>query len=143
MNILASTYDKSGLDKFIRQFTERGGARVYATGGTWSFLSENGIDAIELSEITGFSTRADGRVKTLHPDVFSAILSRGGGGDDFLFDMVVVNLYPFQKYADADLKDMVENIDIGGVALISCRQELPEGNRGLRPGGLREGGKGI
>ncbi|GGM67869.1 bifunctional purine biosynthesis protein PurH [Thermogymnomonas acidicola] len=115
MNILASTYDKSGLDKFIRQFTERG-ARVYATGGTWSFLSENGIDAIELSEITGFSTRADGRVKTLHPDVFSAILSRGG--DDFLFDMVVVNLYPFQKYADADLKDMVENIDIGGVALI-------------------------
>lgn len=127
-NALVSVSDKTGLVEFLKPHVERG-LRVLSTGGTLKHLRENGIDAIEVSEQTGFPEVMDGRVKTLHPKVHMALLARmGNDGDAKLlkregiepFDLVVVNLYPFEAARTRNLKDaeLIEFIDIGGPSML-------------------------
>ncbi len=121
MRTLISVSDKTGLEDFARKLVSLG-YEIISTGGTYKFLREHGIPATKVEEITGFGEMLGGRVKTLHPAIHGAILAKkkedlekyGIKG----IDMVVVNLYPFEKYRNAEEEDMIENIDIGGVALL-------------------------
>lgn len=127
-NALVSVSDKTGLVEFLKPHVANG-LRVLSTGGTLKHLRENGIPAIEVSEQTGFPEVMDGRVKTLHPKVHMALLARlGNAGDAELlkkegvepFDLVVVNLYPFEAARTRNLKDqeLIEFIDIGGPSML-------------------------
>ena len=125
---LFSVYDKSGLVDFARPLAARG-VEIVASGGTARALRGAGLAVQDVSDLTGCPEILGGRVKTLHPAIHGPILSRrttadrdqlGGLGYGEL-DMVVVNLYPFEETAatpDATLAQMVEQIDIGGVALL-------------------------
>ncbi len=125
---LLSVSDKAGLIPFAKRLHDRGVALI-STGGTFKAISEAGITVRDISSITNFPEIMDGRVKTLHPSVHGALL---GLRDDkehqtamaehgiSPIDLVVVNLYPFEKTvaAGADYANSVENIDIGGPAMI-------------------------
>jgi phosphoribosylaminoimidazolecarboxamide formyltransferase/IMP cyclohydrolase len=126
MNILASVFDKKGLDSFLKNII-RDGDLVYATGKTADFLKSSGIDVTSTSKLSGFDELLGGRVKTLAPSIFAGILSkRDPRSNEELkamnfpqFDMVISNLYPFHEASTGgDLDAMIENIDIGGVSLI-------------------------
>ncbi|EQD31277.1 bifunctional phosphoribosylaminoimidazolecarboxamide formyltransferase/IMP cyclohydrolase [mine drainage metagenome] len=126
MNILASVFEKKGLDSFLGKIIRKGDI-VYATGKTAEFLNSSGIDAVSTSSLSGFDELLGGRVKTLVPSIFAGILSNRDpkSNDELkalkfpLFDMVVSNLYPFRDASrTGDLGAMIENIDIGGVSLI-------------------------
>ncbi len=126
---LISVYDRTGIVELAETLVRRGAA-IFATGGTRAHLLENGIPARDVGELTGFPELFDGRVKTLHPRVFGGILfDRSNPGHDRerrehgipRLDTVVVNLYPFEATVareGATLEEAVEQIDIGGVALI-------------------------
>jgi phosphoribosylaminoimidazolecarboxamide formyltransferase / IMP cyclohydrolase len=126
---LISVYDKTGLAEFAGSLA-RHGVEILSTGGSATMLREAGLDVIDVSEVTGFPEILDGRVKTLHPHVHGAILARrtDPGDMDRLeehgigpIDMVVVNLYPFASVVaspDVTRPEAVENIDIGGPAMI-------------------------
>ncbi|MCD6594069.1 bifunctional phosphoribosylaminoimidazolecarboxamide formyltransferase/IMP cyclohydrolase [bacterium] len=123
---LLSVFDKTNLEKSARRLVERG-IEIWASGGTAKYLNSNGIVAKSVEESTGFSELLAGRVKTLHPAVFSAILARPNGVDiqqvkklGFpIFDLVFVDLYPFmQNLGSKNHDELVELIDIGGVALL-------------------------
>jgi phosphoribosylaminoimidazolecarboxamide formyltransferase/IMP cyclohydrolase len=127
-NALVSVSDKTGLVDFLKPYVANG-LRVVSTGGTLKHLRENGIQAVDISEQTGFPEVMDGRVKTLHPRVHMAILSRAGvAEDDELlrkekldpFDLVIVNLYPFEQARARGVKghELIEFIDIGGPSLL-------------------------
>jgi phosphoribosylaminoimidazolecarboxamide formyltransferase/IMP cyclohydrolase len=127
-NALVSVSDKTGLVDFLKPYVARG-LRVVSTGGTLKHLRENGIAAIDISEQTGFPEVMDGRVKTLHPRVHMAILSRAGVDEDAAllakeglepFDLVVVNLYPFEQARARGVRghELIEFIDIGGPSLL-------------------------
>jgi phosphoribosylaminoimidazolecarboxamide formyltransferase/IMP cyclohydrolase len=126
---LISVYDRTGVVGLARALETRG-TPIYATSGTHKHLVEHGIAAQEVAELTGFPSLFDGRVKTLHPRVFGGILAdrndpvhqreRVEHGVPRI-GIVVVNLYPFETtVADgsATLEEAIEQIDIGGVALI-------------------------
>ncbi len=125
MKALISVYNKSGLLDFLK-FMGNNIELIYATDGTFKYLSDNGIKAFPTSELTGFGDILDGRVKTLHPAIFSGLLSkRDLKSNNELkkynypdFDILISNLYPFSEAATGDLAKMIENIDIGGVSLI-------------------------
>lgn len=126
MKILASVDNKTGLDTFLKGISDHV-TEIYASGGTYRFLTESGIKATNISTLTGFEDLLGGRVKTLHPAIFSGILSKRDelGQKQLLehnfpeFDMVIVNLYPFEEAARSnDLDRMIENIDIGGFSLL-------------------------
>lgn len=125
---LLSVSDKAGLVEFARALDARGIALV-STGGTFKALKEAGIPVTEVSDLTGFPEMMDGRVKTLHPAVHGGLLAirdnpehqaalaaHGIGA----IDLLVVNLYPFEATIAADRPedDCIENIDIGGPAMI-------------------------
>jgi phosphoribosylaminoimidazolecarboxamide formyltransferase/IMP cyclohydrolase len=126
---LISVSDKTGVTDFAAGLVRQGFA-IYSTGGTARALRAAGITCTDIGEYTGFPEIMDGRVKTLHPRVFGGILARrsqdhhrqqAGEHGIVLFDVVAVNLYPFEETlasGTADEQDLVENIDIGGVALI-------------------------
>ncbi|ARN73548.1 bifunctional phosphoribosylaminoimidazolecarboxamide formyltransferase/IMP cyclohydrolase [Oceanicoccus sagamiensis] len=124
---LISVSDKSGIVEFA-QALQAQGVEILSTGGTYKLLCDNNIDAVEVSEYTGFPEMMDGRVKTLHPKVHGGILARRGQDDAVMaehginaIDMVVVNLYPFEKTVanpDCSLEDAIENIDIGGPTMV-------------------------
>jgi phosphoribosylaminoimidazolecarboxamide formyltransferase / IMP cyclohydrolase len=128
-NALVSVYDKSGLDLLARTFA-RHNVAIIGSGGTAEALRKLGANVEEVSQYTGFSEMPGGLVKTLHPKIHAGIL--GDWNDpaqkDYLetngvkpFDFVIVNLYPFQDVVrrdPSDLRKAVDNIDIGGVALI-------------------------
>jgi phosphoribosylaminoimidazolecarboxamide formyltransferase/IMP cyclohydrolase len=127
-NALVSVSDKTGLVDFLKPYVARG-LRVVSTGGTLKHLRENGIAAIDVAEQTGFPEVMDGRVKTLHPRVHMALLARQGFDEDQRllareglepFDLVIVNLYPFEQARTKDLPDheLIEFIDIGGPSLL-------------------------
>ncbi len=121
MQALISVSDKSNLEEFARALVEMG-YTIISTGGTYRYLAEHGIDAIRVKDITGFPEILNGRVKTLHPYIHGGILANteedlSGLGIEPI-DMVVVNLYPFEKFVNASEDEMIENIDIGGVALL-------------------------
>jgi phosphoribosylaminoimidazolecarboxamide formyltransferase/IMP cyclohydrolase len=126
---LISVYDRTGIVDLARALAARGVA-IYATGGTAKHLRDHDVATHDVEALTGFPALFDGRVKTLHPNVFGAILKDRSNRDHVAeaiahaiptIDTVVVNLYPFEATVARDgatLEEAVEQIDIGGVALI-------------------------
>ena len=128
-NVLVSVSDKTGLVEFIGGLVKKtgGGVRVVSTGGTARVLQNAGIPVLELSRQTGFAEVMDGRVKSLHPHIYVPLLARLNNKEDDCvlkdlhlapFDLVVCNLYPFEKKTQAGVKDPVEWIDVGGPSLL-------------------------
>ncbi len=129
MNALISVSDKTGILGFAAGLRSLG-VKLISTGGTASLLAANGLEVTEVAELTGFPEMLDGRVKTLHPRVHGGLLARrnvpahmaalGSHGIDPI-DLLVVNLYPFEATVaepDCSLEDAIENIDIGGPAMV-------------------------
>lgn len=128
-NALLSTSDKAGLIPFAQGLAARGWT-LWSTGGTARALRDAGLSVIDVGEITGHPEMMDGRVKTLHPAVHAGLLARTGHDGDAAemleqgyaaVDLLAVNLYPFeQRIAEegASRKDAIENIDIGGPAML-------------------------
>lgn len=126
---LISVFDKEGIIDFARELSEFG-INILSTGGTAKILKKSGINITEISEITGFPEMLDGRVKTLHPIIHAGILAnrdRKTHMDKLKkyqinpIDIVVCNLYPFEKTiqkTNVSIEEVIENIDIGGPALI-------------------------
>jgi len=126
---IISVSDKTGLAEFAHGLVA-GGVQLYSTGGTSRFLIENGLTVRDIADYTGFPEMMDGRVKTLHPKVFGGILSRRDNPQDTqsmqehgieAFDLVVVNLYPFEQTAaraGVQSHEIIEQIDIGGPSLV-------------------------
>ncbi|MGA2064175.1 MAG: bifunctional phosphoribosylaminoimidazolecarboxamide formyltransferase/IMP cyclohydrolase [Thermoguttaceae bacterium] len=126
---LVSVSDKSGLAQFVRGLVSAG-AEIYSTGGTRKHLEGEGIPVHDVSEYTGFPEMMDGRLKTLHPKVFGGILCRHDNPQDMKaiaehgilsFELVVVNLYPFEATVarpDVTPAEAIEKIDIGGPSLV-------------------------
>ena len=124
---LLSVYDKKGLVPFAR-FLEGQKIKLIATGGTAKILRENGIKVSSTSSLTGFPEIFGGRVKSMHPNIAGGILGQRDKDSKeaktnkvMWIDMVVCNLYPFQQVADnpdSTLSEKIENIDIGGPAMI-------------------------
>ena len=133
---LVSVSDKRGLIPFVSGLTALG-VEVLSTGGTCRALREAGLDVIEVSEKTGFPEIMDGRVKTLHPVIHGGLLGRRGTDEAIMeehgiepIDMLVVNLYPFEQTIareDATIEDAIENIDIGGPAMIRAASKNHDG----------------
>ncbi len=126
---LFSLSDKRGADDLARALQQRG-FTIYATGGTRTHLETAGVPTRDVGELTGFPELFSGRVKTLHPKVFGAILHDRADArhveqrDTYAIpslDVIAVNLYPFEATIareDATLAEAIEQIDIGGVALL-------------------------
>jgi phosphoribosylaminoimidazolecarboxamide formyltransferase/IMP cyclohydrolase len=124
---LLSVSDKRGLIPFAEGLSDLG-VEILSTGGTCRALRDAGIDVIEVSEKTGFPEIMDGRVKTLHPTIHGGLLGRRGTDEAVMeehgiepIDLLAVNLYPFEQTIareDATIDDAIENIDIGGPAMI-------------------------
>jgi phosphoribosylaminoimidazolecarboxamide formyltransferase/IMP cyclohydrolase len=129
MRVLISVTDKTGVSEFARGLAALG-AELISTGGTARLLRDAGIPVRDVSEVTGFPEMLDGRVKTMHPKITGAILAVRANAEHAAslrehgiepIDMVVVNLYQFEKIAaraDATLEELIENIDIGGPTMI-------------------------
>ncbi len=121
MRALISVSDKREIEGFAGELVNLG-YEIIASGGTYRYLKEHGIKAKKIEEITNFPEILNGRVKTLHPAIHGGILAKDEKDLKNLgiekIDMVVVNLYPFEKYKNANEENMIENIDIGGVALL-------------------------
>ncbi len=124
---LLSVSDKTGLIELATALAARG-AELLSTGGTAKAIREAGLPVKDVSEVTGFPEMMDGRVKTLHPTVHGGLLGRAGTDDAVMaehgiapIDLLVLNLYPFESVtarAGCTLADAVENIDIGGPAML-------------------------
>ena len=124
---LISVSDKNGIIEFAKTLHAQG-VEILSTGGTARLLIDNMVPVMEVSKHTGFPEIMDGRVKTLHPKIHGGILGRRGIDDDVMktndiapIDLVVVNLYPFEETVakeDCTLDDAIENIDIGGPAMV-------------------------
>ncbi|MGI6856545.1 bifunctional phosphoribosylaminoimidazolecarboxamide formyltransferase/IMP cyclohydrolase [Mesorhizobium sp. 1B3] len=125
---LLSVSDKTGLVEFAAALS-KAGVELVSTGGTSKAIAAAGIPVRDVSELTGFPEIMDGRVKTLHPAVHGALLGVRGDPEHVEamnahgiapIDLVVVNLYPFEevRYAGGDYPEVVENIDIGGPAML-------------------------
>jgi phosphoribosylaminoimidazolecarboxamide formyltransferase/IMP cyclohydrolase len=127
--VLVSVFDKTGLDRLARAL-KSAGVRVASTGGTSTALASQGVVVEDVSAITGFPEVLDGRVKTLHPNIFAGILARTDRPDDLevlarhgieRFDAVIVNLYDFERIIakpDCTPPEAIELIDIGGPSLV-------------------------
>jgi phosphoribosylaminoimidazolecarboxamide formyltransferase/IMP cyclohydrolase len=124
---LLSVSNKDGLLEFAHELARRG-VTLLSTGGTARLLRADGIEVIDVASVTGFPEIMDGRVKTLHPMIHGGLLGRRGTDDAVMrehgiepIDLVVVNLYPFAAtiaQPDCTFEDAVENIDIGGPAMV-------------------------
>ena len=124
---LLSVSDKTGIVEFARALKERG-VELLSTGGTAKLLVQHGIAVKEVAEHTGFPEIMGGRVKTLHPKIHGGLLGRRGIDEAVMrehgidsIDLLAVNLYPFAatvERADCTYDDAVENIDIGGPAMV-------------------------
>ncbi len=125
---LVSVFYKDNLEPVIQQL-HRLGVTLYATGGTQEFIENLSIPVIPVETITDYPSILGGRVKTLHPKVFGGILSRRNNTSDLSelneyaipeIDLVIVDLYPFEKTvaSGAGEEDIIEKIDIGGISLI-------------------------
>ncbi|SFB02609.1 IMP cyclohydrolase /phosphoribosylaminoimidazolecarboxamide formyltransferase [Acetitomaculum ruminis DSM 5522] len=129
MRAIISVSDKTGIVEFAKELKNLG-VDIISTGGTYKKLKEEGVEAVEISDLTGFPECLDGRVKTLHPIVHAGILAMRSNEEHMkqlkdlkidTIDMVVVNLYPFKKTILKDnvtRKEAVENIDIGGPTML-------------------------
>jgi phosphoribosylaminoimidazolecarboxamide formyltransferase/IMP cyclohydrolase len=129
MRAILSVSDKTGLVDFARGLAARG-VELVSTGGTAKTLADVGLSVKNVSDVTGFPEMMDGRVKTLHPKIHGGILARRNRPDDLAairahgiqpVDIVVVNLYPFEKAAsnpETPFDELVEQIDIGGPSML-------------------------
>ena len=126
---LLSVTDKTGIVEFARALEEEFGVEIISTGGTARALEEAGLAVTPIDAVTEFPEMMDGRVKTLHPRVHGGLLARRDLESHMaqaeehgikMIDMVVVNLYEFQKTvaSGADFADCIENIDIGGPSML-------------------------
>ena len=132
---LLSVSDKTGLVEFARALVARK-VEILSTGGTARALIDAGIPVIEVSKYTGFPEIMDGRVKTLHPRVHGGLLGRRGVDDAVMakhdippIDLLAVNLYPFAATVakpDCTYADAIENIDIGGPAMVRAASKNHE-----------------
>lgn len=128
LNALVSVSDKNGLEEFLSGLKKLGELNLIATSSTHKFLVEKGFKCGKVEDLTQFPEILDGRVKTLHPKVFAGILAKDTKAHlDCLkeievpaLDLVICNLYPFEKKLKEKASDpeMIENIDIGGPSLI-------------------------
>ncbi|WP_088284967.1 bifunctional phosphoribosylaminoimidazolecarboxamide formyltransferase/IMP cyclohydrolase [Ideonella sp. A 288] len=126
---LLSVSDKTGIVDFARALHQRG-VKLLSTGGTAKLLAGSGLPVTEVAEVTGFPEMLDGRVKTLHPRIHGGLLARRDLPEHMAalkehgigtIDLLVINLYPFEQAtsrADCTLEDAIENIDIGGPAML-------------------------
>ena len=126
---LLSVSDKTGVLDFARALHGLG-VQLISTGGTAKLLAENGLPVTEVGQLTGFPEMLDGRVKTLHPKVHGGLLARRDLPEHMAalqahgietIDLLAVNLYPFKQataQADCTLENAIENIDIGGPAML-------------------------
>ncbi len=126
---LLSVYDKTGIVDFAKALVALD-YQIVSTGGTLKKLRESGVDAVNVSDITGFVECLDGRVKTLHPVVHAGILAMRDNDDHMAtleqqaimpIDIVAINLYPFRETVskpDHTMADAIENIDIGGPTML-------------------------
>lgn len=123
-----SVFDKENIIDFARMLINEK-FEIVSTGGTFNLLKENGVDVVEVSEITGYPEMLSGKVKSLHPAIFAGILADMTNSKEAAeiekfsiknFDMVVVNLYPFEQIASQtdNVDELIKNIDIGGVSLL-------------------------
>jgi len=129
MNALISVSDKTGIVDFAKALHALG-VKLISTGGTAKLLAEQGLPVTEVAEVTAFPEMLDGRVKTLHPKVHGGLLARRDVPEHMAalkthnidtIDLLVVNLYPFEATVDkpgCTLEDAIENIDIGGPAMV-------------------------
>lgn len=129
MRALISVSDKTGIVELAKELVSLG-VEIISTGGTYNKLKEEGIKAIEISELTGFPECLDGRVKTLHPVVHAGLLAMRSKPEHMkqleelnieTIDMVIVNLYPFKATilkGGVTRSEAVENIDIGGPTML-------------------------
>ncbi|MGI9204830.1 MAG: bifunctional phosphoribosylaminoimidazolecarboxamide formyltransferase/IMP cyclohydrolase, partial [Woeseiaceae bacterium] len=133
---LISVSDKRDVIQFARGLKDLG-VEILSTGGTCRQLLEAGIDVIEVSAKTGFPEIMAGRVKTLHPVIHGGLLGRRGTDEAVMaehgiepIDLLAVNLYPFEetiRKPDATIDDAIENIDIGGPAMIRAASKNHDG----------------
>jgi phosphoribosylaminoimidazolecarboxamide formyltransferase/IMP cyclohydrolase len=123
-----SVYYKDGLEAIVRKLNELD-VSIISTGGSWDFITSAGIPAMKVEDLTTYPSILGGRVKTLHPSVFGGILARRSNETDMkqvaeynipLFDLVIVDLYPFEETVASGASDQetIEKIDIGGISLI-------------------------
>lgn len=123
-----SVFDKENIVDFSKKLVNNN-FEIVSTGGTFKLLKENGIDVVEVSEVTGYPEMLHGKVKSLHPEIFGGILADMTDPNEARevelnnvssFDMVVVNLYPFEQVAKQtdNIDELIKNIDIGGVSLL-------------------------
>ena len=129
MNALISVSDKTGILEFARALDALG-VKLLSTGGTAKLLLDNGLPVTEVADHTGFPEMLDGRVKTLHPKIHGGLLARRDVPGHMAalqahgiatIDLLVVNLYPFEATVakpGCTLEDAIENIDIGGPAMV-------------------------
>jgi len=129
MQALISVSDKTGVVELARELAGLG-VKLLSTGGTAKLLAGAGLKVTEVAEHTGFPEMLDGRVKTLHPTIHGGLLARRDSAEHMAaieahgiatIDLLVVNLYPFEATvakADCTLADAIENIDIGGPAMV-------------------------
>ncbi|MFM1988199.1 MAG: bifunctional phosphoribosylaminoimidazolecarboxamide formyltransferase/IMP cyclohydrolase [Pseudomonadota bacterium] len=135
---LISVSDKEGVVELASQLVALG-VKLLSTGGTAKLLQQSGIAVTEVSDYTGFPEMLDGRVKTLHPKVHGGLLARRDSPEHMAaieahgidrIDLLVVNLYPFQQTVarlDCTLEDAIENIDIGGPAMLRAAAKNHDG----------------
>lgn len=140
---LLSVSDKTGIVEFAQALSQRG-VRLLSTGGTAKLLKEAGLTVTEVAQHTGSPEILDGRVKTLHPKIHGGLLARRDDQQHLntltehnidRIDMLVVNLYPFKETIakpDCSFADAVENIDIGGPAMLRAAAK----NHGTETGGV-------
>jgi phosphoribosylaminoimidazolecarboxamide formyltransferase / IMP cyclohydrolase len=137
---LLSVSDKTGLVELARELASRD-VEILSTGGTQRLLEAEGLPVRKVSSVTGFPEIMDGRVKTLHPKIHGGLLGRRGVDDAVMaqyqiepIDLLVVNLYPFAAVLarpDASDQDAIENIDIGGPAMLRAAAKNHEHVTGL------------
>ncbi|WP_080799043.1 bifunctional phosphoribosylaminoimidazolecarboxamide formyltransferase/IMP cyclohydrolase [Arabiibacter massiliensis] len=127
--VLVSVTDKTGVADFARALVDEFGAEIISTGGTARALKDAGVPVTPIDDVTQFPEMMDGRVKTLHPRVHGGLLAKRDNPDHMaqaaehgieMIDMVVVNLYAFEKTVTggADFGTCIENIDIGGPSML-------------------------
>jgi phosphoribosylaminoimidazolecarboxamide formyltransferase/IMP cyclohydrolase len=123
-----SVFYKDGLEAIVKKLDSLG-VSVVSTGGSYEFITRAGVNAGRVEDITTYPSILGGRVKTLHPGIFGGILARRNNETDMkqvaefnihLFDLVIVDLYPFEETVASGASDqeIIEKIDIGGISLI-------------------------
>ncbi len=125
---IISVYDKRGITAFATELAKMG-VKIFSTGGTCSMLKNEGVDVTKIEDYTQFPEMMDGRVKTLHPKIHGGILAIRENAEHMksaenhgimMFDMLVVNLYPFKEAVEKGLpiEEIIEMIDIGGPSMV-------------------------